>query len=160
MRTESVIRPVQPGDVEQLAQAMRPEDAAEVLADAGLGPLEALQRSLGNSFAAWSAELGGELAAMFGLVEGPRSSMLGPPDYDRIWLLTGRAVERFPLAYVRTVRALLAALLQLHPVLACRVDGRYLAMVRMASALGAEIGPPEPWGASGLPFHLVIWRSR
>lgn len=160
MKSEAVIRPVRHGDAEVLAATMRAADVAEVLASDGETPLESLRRSVAMSRAAWSTEIGGELAAMCGVVDGPRRALLGLTEYDTIWLLTGRAVDRHRFAYVRVVKQFLEAILRIHPVLACMVDARHGQMLRMARTLRAEICPAVPWGASGLLFHAVIWRSQ
>lgn len=158
-RVEAVIRPVRPGDLEQLAATIRVADAAEVLASDGVAPLDGLRRAVAASVVSWSLELSGELAAMGGVVDGWRAHMLGPVELDEIWLLTGAAVDRHPLAYVRVVIRSLRELLRTSPALGCMVDARYESMLRLARLTGAEVRPAAPWGASSLPFHPVIWRS-
>ena len=157
MSAEVLIRPLLEGDVEALAAGMRAEDAAEVRAAHGLDPLEVLRRSVDASPRVWAAELGGELACIFGVEFVRRRSMLDE-QHQVVWMLTGPAVARHPVAFVRASWRVMAKLLELFPVLANMVDARYAAALRWAKHLGAEIQPAQPWGVAGLPFHLVTWR--
>lgn len=155
---EAIFRPVRAGDIRALAEVMRHEDAAEVRAAFGVTPLEALRKSIEVSAFACTAELGGEVAAIFGIEDGPRRSLLGPREYDVVWLLTGRACAKYPRAFFRASRRVLTAFLELRPVLANMIDARYSAALRWARHLGAEVRPAQPWGVEDLPFHPVIWR--
>lgn len=153
------IRPATPGDLETLAASMRAEDAAEVKASCGLDPLQALQASAAASEAPLALELGGELAALFGVAPGPRTALLGPTSYDVIWALTGRAVDRHRRGFWLASQRVVEVFLEHHPVLVNYVDARYDAALRWVARLGAQVLPAIPFGASGLPFHPVIWRA-
>lgn len=157
-RAEALIRPVRAGDAEALAANLRAEDCAEVIASTGLQPLEVVRGSLETSARTFAAELGGELAALGGVVEGARRSFLGPPDLSVAWLLTTGAVARHPRAFWAASRTVLEALLREYPTLCNSIDARYAAALRWARRLGAEVRPAIPWGASGELFHPVIWR--
>lgn len=147
------VRAVRPGDVEALAATMRAEDVAEVLASGGYSPREALEVSLSMSCEAWTWEVGGEVAAVFGIVELPRPSLLGAR-VGGVWALTGTAVHRHRKAFVRASRRILTVLLSRWDVLTNAVDARYTGAVRWLEALGAVVGPPQSMGVAGLPFRL------
>lgn len=157
-KAEPRVRPAHAGDAEALAAVLRGEDAAEVRAG-GHEPLEALQASVAASHCAFALELGGELACLFGLRDGPRETALGPPAYQIPWLLTGPAVARFPVAFMKVSRAAIATFLVDHPLLVNLVDARYTAALRWAWHLGAAIGDAVPVQPSGLPFLTVTWRA-
>jgi len=147
------VREVRPGDVEALAATMRAEDVAEVLASGGYSPREALEVSLSMSCEAWTWEVGGEVAAVFGIAELPRPSLLGSR-VGGVWALTGAAVTRNRRAFVRASRRILRALLSRWDVLTNAVDARYTGAVRWLEALGAVVGPPQPMGVAGLDFRI------
>lgn len=147
------VRAVRPGDVEALAATMRPEDVAEVLASGGYSPREALEVSLAASSEAWTWEVGGEVAAVFGVVALPRPSLLGAR-VGGVWALTGTAVHRHRRAFVRASRRILKALLSRWDVLANAVDARYTGAVRWIQALGGVLDEPRPMGVAGLPFRF------
>jgi len=156
--SEARVRDYLAGDAERLAAVMRPADAAEVQAETGHAPLEALLESVRVSRKTWALELGGELAGIFGLRDGPRQSFLAQPDYMVPWLLTGAAVDRHRRAFWATSRRVMGAFLEMYPVLANLVDARYAAALRWAWRLGGEIHDAVPIGPSGALFHPVIWR--
>jgi hypothetical protein len=137
---------------------MRDGDAAEARA-LGMEPGESLDFSLSVSSAAFALELGGELAALFGVAPGPRRAALARTEYDWAWMLSGRAVERHVRAFWCESKRVMAELRRAHPLLVAMVDARYEASLRWAWRLGGELLEPVPLGPSGMPFHPVIWRS-
>lgn len=139
---------------ELLAPTMRAEDAAEVLASGGFAPLEALFEGLSRSEVAQALLLEGEVAAIWGVVPLPRRSLLGP-QAGIVWLLTGTAVERHQLAFLRLSRPAVAALLTRYALLTNCVDCRYAVALRWAAWLGFTLSPPAPFGAAGLPFQRI-----
>lgn len=159
MRSEIRIRPATLADAEQLAPIMRAEDAAECAA-LGRTPLEALRTSLEASERAWALELGGELAGLFGVESALRPTLLSAPLAAVAWLLTGCAVVRYPKAFAIASRGVLRALLVEHQALANFIDARYLAALRWARWLGAEVRPAVPLGLAGELFHPVIFRRQ
>lgn len=156
MTSKASIRPVRTGDAATLAPLLRAEDLAELRAG-GREPLPALEESLASSEVAFAVELGGQLAALGGVVRA-REALLGPVAYDVPWLLTSAAVARHPAAFWRASVRVLALLRQEFPVLLQYVDARYLAALRWVARLGAEVQPARPWGVNGELFHPVIWR--
>lgn len=141
----------------ELAPRMRAADAAEVLASGGYTPIEALVGALDLSERAWTLELGGEVAALFGVVP-LRGTVLGPVQAGVIWALTGTTVERHRKSFARVSRDVLPALLEEYPALVNYVDDRYAAALRWAAWLGFDVGPPEPFGLHGLPFRRIVIR--
>lgn len=152
---ELVIVPAKRWHAAALAPLMRAEDAAEVLASGGFGPFEAIRASMRLSSHTRTAKIDGEVAAIFGTTADaslPRTGI--------VWMLTGAAVSRHPLAFLRACRPALA---ELHQVSGFRVlwnlvDARYEAAIRWARWLGAEVGEPAPFGQSGFPFVPVVFR--
>lgn len=152
-----MIRPATREDVDLLAPLMRPADVAEVEA-CGLSPIEALARSLEVSQEAWALDLGGEVAALFGVEPGPRESLIGEPDFHVVWALTGRAVDGHKKEFLLASRDAIAAFLARYPVLVNFIDARYEASLRWAVRIGGELRPAVAFGQAGEPFHPVIFR--
>jgi len=156
VKPDGHLRKLRAGDLEQLAATMRPEDAAEVRAT-GLEPLQALEQSVAASAITFAVELGGELAAVGGVVAVTNG--LGPAVYHRPWLLTAPAVVRHRSAFWTLSKRVVLTLRSSFPLLVNHVDERYAAAVRWARRLGAEVRPAVPFGASGELFHPIVWRS-
>ncbi|HWV38855.1 MAG TPA: hypothetical protein VN033_10315 [Vulgatibacter sp.] len=142
--------PAAPAHVDELAPKLRPADAAEVLASGGFTPREALEESVRASAHAFAALFDGEVAGMWGVVDGPGCGI--------VWALTGPAVERHPKAFLRHSRVAVGVLLRHYPALVNYVDARYAAALRWVRRLGFEVGPPETFGAAGLLFHRILLR--
>ena len=147
-----------------VAARMRPADRQEVLASAGFTPEQALRESMAVSVFARVLVLGGEVAGMFGVaadvVQAPGGLVRvrdGPNGIGPAvpWAMTTVVVDRHPIEFWLASKRILAALRGPFPVLVQRVDARYGAALRWLARLGFTIGPPEPWGRYGLPFHLV-----
>lgn len=143
--------PAAPEHVDELAPKMRPADTAEVLASGGFTPREALEESVTASAHAFAALFDGEVAALWGVVDGPGCGI--------VWALTGPAVERHPKAFLRHSRIAVNVLLRHYPALTNFVDARYEQALRWVRRLGFSVGPPEPFGAAGLPFHRILLRG-
>jgi hypothetical protein len=135
-----------------LAAHMREEDAAEVLASGGCTPIEALMDCLTMSGdEAWSAMIGEQVMAMFGIV--PQSLVTGAAVP---WLLTSALVDRYPKAFFHASRLILRGLiLPKYPYLTNMVDARYEKALRWARRLGFTVHPAEPIGPCSMPFHRI-----
>jgi len=132
---------------------MRTADIAEVLALKGIGPERALVDSIVLSRESWTAWFDGEVACMFGIRDHPLSTValrIGIP-----WLLTGVVIERYPVAFVRGSRAVLAHFLESYDLLVQEVDGRYCRALRWLERAGFAVYPARPLGVEGRPFHQV-----
>lgn len=152
-RGEVVIRGARFEDVAPLALTMRAEDRAEVWASQHLTPAEALEASLRHSVMAFTFEIIGMPAAMFGLIPG---SIIG--GRACVWLLTGEACDRIPVTFLKLSRKMISRFLELYPVMENWIDARYERAVKWARLCGAEVEDAAPWGAEGLPFHHVVFR--
>lgn len=145
-------------DAEQLAATMRPEDAAECEALEGYTPIEALLVSMRQSGGAGALLLGGELAAMFGVLEVPPATLIGPST-GYVWVLTGTAVDRHRRGFWEASRYVLAFYAERFEFLTNLVDGRYGASLRWLQRLGFVVHPPVHVGPQRRPFHSVTYRS-
>lgn len=158
MGAEAQAVKVRPEHVLELARTMRPEDAAEVLAAGHATPFLAIEASLGASTSAWALLLGGELAAIFGIVEEAPHGLLLGPGRGIPWALTSTAVPKHRKAFLRASRAAAGLFLRRCPELHQFIDARYAAALRWVRRLGFEVLPAEPFGPHALPFHHVILR--
>lgn len=142
---------------EALALQMRQPDIDEVMASHGLTAEMALRGSVENSAHAVAMFLGGELAALFGIVRRPasRESALGV-DLDCVWLLTGHVVDRYPVAFFRASQRALKAFLVISPRLFNWVDTRYPNAIQFLTALGFKAGPPIAVGINGESFRFIL----
>ena len=141
----------------ELAPLLRQADVAEVLASHDADGETVLREGVATSEHAVAMFLGGEIAAIFGLAFRPstRLSALGPR-FDCVWFLTGRAVDRYPISFIKGGRRIFAAFRRISPRLYNWVDVRYVAAVRLVESFGATLGPPVPHGKNGELFRLVL----
>lgn len=137
----------------ELAAVMRPEDLAECQAAGYATGLEALAAGIEGSTASWAVYFGGELGCVLG-VDAEYSTPEKPGAL--IWALTGKVVERAPIAFVRTSKHLVTELLEKHRVLFNLVDVRYQRALRWLEALGFRQAGLRGHPATGLPFMLVM----
>lgn len=152
MAADVQVVPATPAHAEALAPLMRAEDAAELAASLGVGPLQGLLASLDASCAARAVLFDGEVAALCGVADTDVQGV------GCVWALTGRAVERHPRAFVRLSRAAVAEYLTRYEVLFNFIDARYGRALRWVRALGFTVQEAQPYGAAGLPFHPVVLR--
>ncbi len=148
---------VVPARVEHLspiAWEFRSEDREECLAAAGLGPYEALEKSLEASRYAWTVLEAEKPVAMFGVAEQSIVSPVGRP-----WLLGAEGFSRAGKGIVRYSRQIIRTLLELYPRLENYVDARYEKSVRWLRWCGFTLDPPAPYGPQGMLFHR-FWMTR
>lgn len=149
------IRPAVAEDVETVAERMRDADRVEVWAASLSTPRNALDRAMRQSDRAWSVTIDGRPEAMFGAAALSALSGQGTA-----WMLGTPEIARFPRRMIEDARPMVAAMLELYPVLINYVDARNAASLRWLRRLGARFEPPRPWGALGLPFvPFAIERS-
>ena len=135
-----VARPAAIADVYALARALRPGDRAEVEA-MGKTPRHALRYCFRHSlYPAQVCTVDGEVAAMWGL-SGDVLSDMGEP-----WLLTGMAVERVPVSFIKIARAWVTDALAVKPKLEGYTLAEYVKAVRLLEGLGFRLDPPAPLG--------------
>lgn len=149
------LQPATEAHARALAPLMRPEDAAEVKASGGYEPLAALLDAVSMSERPLALLFDGEVAAIWGVVPLPAPTFLGESRTAVVWLLTGAAVERHPLAFLKLCRPALRMLLDRYPTLINAIDERYTVAVRWAKWLGFDVWPALPFGVDGLPFHFI-----
>ena len=130
-----------------MARIMRPGDRAEC-ESVGVSAKRALWRSYKGSLEAWAVEVEGEgLAAVFGL-GGVILSDVGIP-----WLMTGPLVEKYPFAFLRVSKAIVAGFLEQKPRLENYVLADYRGACRLLEAIGFTLGDPEPHGVQRVMFR-------
>lgn len=105
--------PVEGWHVGYIAERMRAEDVAEVMAMGGFSPREALDHSLAQNGHAWTALFDGEPAAIFGVIP---ISLLS--DGAIAWLLGTNVLITHWRAFARRSREVVAELHARYPVLA------------------------------------------
>ncbi len=147
MAADPKIVPVETSHVAAVAHSMRPSDVAEVMASCGHDPLKALWESIRISDATWTLLLDGQPSAIFGVVS--------VEDGGVVWMLTSNLVDKHPVAFLRTCRPVVEALLTHYGRLFNYIDARYEVALRWAKWLGFTVGHPLPFGVAGLPFHPV-----
>lgn len=140
------IEEARPEHVRLLAPVMRADDVAELDA-MGVSARRGLWRSWRVALIRRAAFVDDEIACIWG-VGGSPLGQTGCP-----WLLTGPAVERASLAFVREARHEVASMLRLFPVLANYVPARYRRAVGFLALLGFTLADPVPMGPRGELFH-------
>jgi hypothetical protein len=137
------------GDLMPLSRAMRKADEDEVMASGGFGPLRALTLSFRASFQCRTLLVDEEPAAMWGVMPLPQSGV------GAAWLLTSTLVDTVPTAFLRISIRELARMRRGWSELFNYVDARHTVALRWAAWLGFDVGEPQPFGVSGLPFHRI-----
>lgn len=122
--------------------ALRDGDKAEVEAT-GLDARALLWRSYRNSQFRRTVFVDGEIAAMAGL-SGAMLSMRAHP-----WLLTTKAVERLPVAFIKEGRRYVQDMLEIHPHLSGYVLSSYEKAIRLLGLLGFSVTAEFPMGVNG-----------
>lgn len=128
-----------------LAPTLRPEDLAEVQACGFPDAQTALGVAVAGSKVSWACLVDGEVAAMFGIGDGPGG--------EQLWFLTGQGFVRHARLFVSRAKDVMRRLLEHHASLQNHIDARYPAAVRWARWLGFEVGEPVPYGPHGQLFH-------
>lgn len=128
-----------------LAPTLRPEDLAEVQACGFEDARHALVEAVEGSTVCWACLVDGEVAAMFGVGDGPGG--------EQLWFLTGQLFVTRARLFVSRAKEVMRRLLERHADMQNHIDARYLAAVRWAKWLGFEVGDPVPYGPAGQLFH-------
>lgn len=147
--------------VEELAGAIRLEDAAEVRA-LGFEPLEAVEYAVCVSVEAYALLFDGAVAALFGVgrLAGPDTALGGDLRRGDVWLLSSTVVNRYRKQYVRSTRLIIRWLLERYDYLEARVDARYTGALRWVRHLGFSVDEPRVYPESDAPFcHVSIRRK-
>lgn len=144
---EVVVRPVAPGDIEELAHRMRQADIDEVAA-CGHAPIGALEMSVARSSHSYTATADGEVACMFGVV--PLSLLVG---IGSPWMLGTDLVPKYPGAFIKHSAPYIRGMLEAYPHLFNFVDARNAKAIRWLKRVGFTLHAPVPHGPYGMPFH-------
>lgn len=148
------VRPVEPGDIEQMLREMRGVDRAEAAA-LGFDDVErGLRESIANSHFARTARINGRLVAIGGCAKHPGSAMLAPIAVP--WLVGTDVLARYPGVLQREARRYIAAMLEVYPHLTNVVHIENRVAIRWLKRLGFTIHPPVrvPTGALFHPFNM------
>jgi hypothetical protein len=147
MKAEATMRWLQRGDVEQLCDNLRAEDAAEVMAGGEPSGAAGVRFAVEASDIVWALELDGEVGALFGLK--------GVDERLVLWMLTARVFGERPRPFLRAIRRHLPTL-RAYGELFNFIDARYSGALRLAAALGATFGSPiDRNGHVFVPFHFA-----
>lgn len=133
------IRPVEPGDIDELARHMRSVDRAECEA-AGFDVEHALAHSIANSHFARTVLIDGKLAGIGGCNKHPASTLLAPMGVP--WLLGTDVLTRHPRVLQREARRYIAAMLEVYPHLFNIVHADNHVTIRWLKRLGFTIRTP------------------
>lgn len=127
----------------QLASRLRTEDRREIEA-MGEVPRHLLVRLYRASSIRRTVFVGGEIAAMWGC----GGALLGT--VGEAWLFTTHAVERVPLAFLKTARRGISSMLETRWTLISDVSADYERSIRFMMMLGFTVEAPRaipPYGA-------------
>ena len=114
------VRPLQPGDVDQVLRNLRPADREEISALVGEHEVAAAVRlSAKHSQQAWALAAGDEVIAVFGV-----APVLGVPGVGSPWCVGTPAIKRVERAFMRESRAYIPRMLAVFPYLVNVVDPR------------------------------------
>lgn len=136
----------------QLAEHIRPEDAAEMMAAYGLEPLAGLRLALEKSATATAVLDGERVVAMFGVAPSDGAGAAS------IWMIAAKLAKKFPLALTRICGAAARELADRFGVLLNMVWAENRNSLRWLESLGFEVHAPISFGVSGLPFHPIVLR--
>lgn len=140
------------GDIYRLVREMRSDDRLEATS-LGRDPTSLLRDSYRAAILRRTAFVDGEIAAMWGL-GGVMLSDEGAP-----WLVTTKAFERVPLAFVKQGRIEIAQMLALRSRLSNVVQASYTRACRFLEVLGFNLDEPTPMGPNNEPFRR-FWMVR
>lgn len=143
------VRPSVLADVYELAANLREGDREEV-ESLGMDVRVGIRNSFRHAVLRKTYLVDGEVAAMSGLC----GSMLG--DIGEPYLMTGRAAERVPVAFVRHAKASVAEMLGLKRRLEGHVAAKYTRACRLLEVLGFTLGDPLPVGPNAALFRKYI----
>jgi hypothetical protein len=149
------IRPVEPGDIEYLAENLRAQDRAEARA-CGLDVEQGLRDSIAQARFARTALINGRLAAIGGCGVLAGSTVLAPIGVP--WLVGTDVLTRHPCVLQREARRYIAAMLEAYPHLMNVVHADNRTAVRWLRRLGFTVHPAQPLHTGAL-FHVFEMRA-
>lgn len=143
-----LVRPVQPGDAEELAPRLRQADLDEIAAAGHPDPLKALLDSSSISTHSWTVEINDEVAVMMGVCPISILNGMGCP-----WLLGSDAVARHAGAFIKQTLVYIPIMLEAYPHLFNVVDVRNTKAIRWLKRAGFTLREPIPHGPHNMQFH-------
>jgi len=151
IRPNYVIRELRDGDIQYIAENLRPADARELKAVYGTDDYaKRLEVSAEYSDELFICEAEGKPLAVLGLKATSRHDAA-------IWCCATRAISSFRRSLVKEGRATIERWFNENPQLRTLVNFTHIgntANHRWLKAMGAEIFPSEPRGAQGEHFHF------
>ncbi|WP_250533981.1 hypothetical protein [Caballeronia sp. AZ10_KS36] len=142
-----IVREVRAGDLEHIAEYMRPADVDEVEACTGQrDALPILRMGAEISHPVWTIEVAGEPAGIFGAV---------PADgVGSVWMLGTHMLERAPKQLTKLGCAYVRRMAEQYGTLANFVDARNAKSIHWLARLGFTVEKSATQhGALGLPFY-------
>lgn len=130
------IRPSHSRDPGDLAPWLRAADIAELQAACGASPLEGLESAYKVSEVCMTAELEGEIIAMFGVARDDEVSEEIGVAYGNVWFLGSPESVSNAKFFMRESRAWLAEMDRKYDALGNAVDARNVKHVRWIKAMG------------------------
>lgn len=127
---------------------MREADRLEVSLSCGLGPVDAVTRSLDASTHAWVGYYDARPVCVFGVAPLSVLGGIGSP-----WLLGTDELVRRPRQFLSRCRPYVAEMLSVYPLLVNHVHEGNAASKRWLSWLGFKLEAPAPYGVAGAMFH-------
>lgn len=139
----------EPEHVDAVLAELRPQDFHELVAAAGPGVRELMQRGLRMSDEAKVAiDEYGRVLCVFGVC---RQSMLS--DIASPWLIGTTHLERYTSTLTRVGREYVGRWIKEYKTLINHVDARNRWSVVWLKRIGFAMDKPQPFGVAGLPFH-------
>jgi hypothetical protein len=151
-RSAADVRPVAPGDAEELAANLREQDKAELDAAGHPDHLATIKLSIEVSDWARTATVDGRVACIFGVA--PAGTALDPRGVP--WMLGTDLVPQNRRALVRLAPQYIRAMMQTYPHLLNTVHARNTLAVRWLQRAGFALAPAHD--VNGEPFHLFEMR--
>jgi hypothetical protein len=133
-----------------LVQRLCLEDRIELQA-LGIDPLRGLRDSIAVSDRAFCVVIDGEIAALLGVVTRPWGG--------QFWLMTGVAVRRAPVAFIKAASRAFRQIAEGQTLMANIVDARHEQALRLARHFGFEVVETQPCGVAGEPFCTIRWEA-
>jgi hypothetical protein len=143
------VRAATEADALSVAQRLREEDRAEVLAAAGIDPRIILPAQVREGREIKAAGIAGGLAeVLFGC-----DPMTGDPSVGIIWMLSTPAIYKHPIEFVATSKRIIGDYRDRFEILTNFVDARNERHIRWLKRLGFHmLRRVETFGAQSLPF--------
>ena len=153
--TDLTIRPARAGDGHRLAAVLRTEDQLELAAThAGMEPSECLERFIEISDVSLFVSYKNQPWLIAGVY---RENLF--PGAGLVWMLTGNAVSKFPVRFVKIVRFFLQEWLAYYGTLFNYIDSRYTSAWKLARRLGGILENEQTYYSGQLFLKCTFRRN-